>query len=81
MPQDLVPPPSTRRRNLRQLSPGGEMADAEGLNPSGPKGPYGFESRPGHRKPWRVFGCLAVRMTQKRRGLESSSVVPRGIPW
>jgi hypothetical protein len=24
------------------------MADAEGLNPSGPKGPCGFESRPGH---------------------------------
>ena len=49
-PPDLVLPPSTLRRNLRPSSPGGEMADAEGLNPSGPKGPYGFESRPGHRK-------------------------------
>ena len=28
--------------------PGGEMADAEGLNPSGPNGPYGFDPRPGH---------------------------------
>ena len=25
-----------------------ELADAEGLNPSGPQGPCGFESRPGH---------------------------------
>src|SRR5688500_11148554 len=26
-----------------------ELADAEGLNPSGPEGPCGVEPRPGHR--------------------------------
>ncbi len=33
---------------LIRSCPGGEMADAEGLNPSGPRGSCGFDPRPGH---------------------------------
>ena len=33
---------------LSTARPGGEMADAEGLNPSDSKGSYGFDPRPGH---------------------------------
>ena len=30
------------------------MADAEGLNPSGLHGPYGFDPRPGHLWPGEI---------------------------
>ena len=57
------------------------MADAEGLNPSGPLGSCGFESRPGHLE-LAVGGAefFAIRSEVGRRARNAHGPGP-ALPW
>ena len=60
------------------------MADAEGLNPSAPKGACGFESRPGHDVFSRVLktdmDATLLASGDRRSGVSAPTVERRACP-